>query len=50
VGDAYEAKMTQLAIGFTDFPIDAAMVGNKIYVVSYNNGSAYEITLPLPGN
>ena len=28
--------------------IDAAMVDNKIYVVEFNGGNAYEITLPLP--
>ncbi len=48
VGDAYEANFTQLVQGFTDFPSDAVMVDNKIYIVTYNNGSAYEITLPLP--
>jgi len=48
VGDAYEMTATQLVVGFTDFPSDAALVGNKLYIVTYNNGSAYEITFPTP--
>jgi len=48
VGAAYEMTLTQLITGFADFPIDAAIVGNKIYVVEYNGGNAYEITLPVP--
>jgi hypothetical protein len=47
VGAAYEMAVTQLVAGFEFAPIDAALVGNKIYVVEFGGGSITEITLPV---
>jgi hypothetical protein len=48
VNGDYEMKMTQIVTGFTA-PIDAVLVGNKLYVVEFGGvGSAYEITFPTP--
>ena len=45
-GDAYEANMTQLAVGF-DQPIDAALIGKKLYVLDWGGkGTLWEVTLP----
>jgi glucose/arabinose dehydrogenase len=45
-GDNYQAKMTQLVVGF-DYPVDGALLGNKIYVLDYGGkGSIWEVTLP----
>lgn len=46
VGAAYEMEVTQLVAGFEFAPIDAAIVGNKIYTVEFGGGSITEITLP----
>jgi glucose/arabinose dehydrogenase len=47
VGAAYEMEVTQLVAGFEFAPIDAALVGNKIYTVEFGGGSITEITLPV---
>ena len=45
-GDTYQATMTQLAVGF-DHPIDAALVGKKLYVLDWSGkGTIWEVTLP----
>jgi len=45
-GDTYEANMTQLVTGF-DHPIDAALVGNMLYVLDWSGkGTIWEVTLP----
>jgi glucose/arabinose dehydrogenase len=45
-GDTYEANMTQLVVGF-DQPIDAALVGKKLYVLDWGGkGTIWELTLP----
>ncbi|HTM45221.1 MAG TPA: PQQ-dependent sugar dehydrogenase [Polyangiaceae bacterium] len=47
VGAAYEMEVTQLVAGFGGAPMDATLVGNKIYEVEYGGGgSIIEITLP----
>lgn len=47
VGAAYEVAITQLVAGFEFAPIDAAIVGNKIYTIEFGNGgNITEITLP----
>jgi hypothetical protein len=48
VGAAYEMEVHQLVAGFGAPPIDATLVGNKLYIVEYGNGSQIiEITLPV---
>jgi len=45
-GDTYQANMTQLVTGF-DFPIDAALIGKKLYVLDWGGkGTIWEIALP----
>ena len=45
-GAAYQATMTQLAVGF-DHPIDAALVGKMLYVLDWSGkGTIWEVTLP----
>jgi hypothetical protein len=45
-GDTYQAKMTQLVIGF-DHPIDAALVGKNLYVLDWGGkGTIWELALP----
>ncbi len=47
VGDHYEMRVTRIAVGFDDGPIDAEIVGNKIYVMEFLGArSLWEITLP----
>ncbi len=46
--DRYEATITRLVTGFKN-PIDAVMIGNKIYVLEFDFGSSakiQEVTLP----
>jgi hypothetical protein len=46
VGDNYQARITRIVSGF-EGPIDAEMVGNKIYVVEWSGGRGlWEIALP----
>ena len=46
-GDHYEMQVTRIAAGFDEGPIDAEIVGNKIYVIEYLGArSLWEITLP----
>ena len=46
VGDNYQARMTQIVEGFSG-PIDAEIIGNKIYVIEWSGGRGlWEITLP----
>ena len=46
VGDNYQARMTQIVEGFRG-PIDAEIIGNKIYVIEWSGGRGlWEITLP----
>jgi hypothetical protein len=48
IDGAYEMTATQIALGIR-FPIDSALVGNKLYTVSYGAGlGIYEFTFPLP--
>ncbi|MFL5802051.1 MAG: PQQ-dependent sugar dehydrogenase [Roseiflexaceae bacterium] len=45
-GDTYQAKVTQLAIGF-DYPVDAALLGKKLYVLDWGGkGTIWEVSLP----
>ena len=45
-GDTYQMQATQLAVGF-DFPIDQALIGNKLYVLDWGGrGAIWEVTLP----
>jgi glucose/arabinose dehydrogenase len=45
-GDTYQAAMTQLVVGF-DHPIDAALVGKKLYVLDWGGkGTIWEVSLP----
>ncbi len=47
--DSYQAKMTQLVVGF-DHSIDAALVQNRLYVLDNGGkGAIWEITLPKNG-
>ncbi len=46
VGDHYQARITRIVSGFRG-PVDAAMVGNKIFVVEWSGDRGlWEITLP----
>ena len=46
VGDNYQAHMTRIVAGFSG-PIDAEIIGNKIYVIEWSGGRGlWEITLP----
>jgi glucose/arabinose dehydrogenase len=46
VNGQYQAKMTQLVVGF-DSPVDGALLGNKLYVLDYaGKGSIWEVALP----
>jgi glucose/arabinose dehydrogenase len=46
VGDTYQMKVTQLAVGF-DHPIDQALIGKKLYVLDWGSkGAIWEVTLP----
>ena len=46
VGDNYQARMTRIVEGFSG-PIDAEIIGNKIYVIEWSGGRGlWEITLP----
>jgi Glucose / Sorbosone dehydrogenase len=46
VGETYQVKTTQLVTGF-DHPIDAALVGKKLYVLDWaGKGTIWEISLP----
>jgi hypothetical protein len=48
VNGTYEMTATQIARGIRT-PIDSALVGNKLYTVSYGPGlGIYEFTFPLP--
>jgi glucose/arabinose dehydrogenase len=45
-GDTYQAKITQLVIGF-DYSVDAALMGKKLYVLDWGGkGTIWEVTLP----
>jgi hypothetical protein len=45
-GDQYQAKMTQLVVGF-DYPVDGVLLDKKMYVLDYGGkGSIWEVTLP----
>lgn len=45
-GDTYEMTTHQLAVGF-DHPVDAALLGNKLYVLDWGSrGTIWEVTLP----
>ena len=46
-GDNYQARVTRLVAGF-DSPIDAEIIGNRIFVVEWGNARGlWEITLPM---
>ena len=46
VGDEYQARMTRIVEGFRG-PIDAEIIGNKIYVIEWSGSRGlWEITLP----
>ena len=46
VGDNYEARVTRIVGGFSN-PIDAEIIGNRIYVIEWSGGRGlWEITLP----
>ena len=46
VGDNYEAHVTRIVGGFSN-PIDAEIIGNRIYVIEWSGGRGlWEITLP----
>ncbi len=46
VGDNYQARMTRIVEGFSG-PIDAEIIGNKIYVIEWSGGRGlWEISLP----
>ena len=46
VGDNYEARVTRIVGGFSN-PIDAEIVGNRIYVIEWSGGRGlWEIVLP----
>ena len=46
VGDNYEARVTRIVGGFSN-PIDAEIIGNRIYVIEWGGGRGlWEITLP----
>lgn len=46
VGDQYETTVTKVVTGFNN-PIDAEVIGNRIYVISYGTPFAiYELTFP----
>ena len=44
-GDHYEARVTRLVAGFAN-PVDAAISGNRIYVVGTGDGIVWEVELP----
>lgn len=45
--DRYEVSVTRIAQGFSS-PVDAVLIGNKIYVLETGNGSnIWEVTLPF---
>lgn len=47
--DSYQAKMTQLVVGF-DHPIDADLIQNRLYVLENGGkGTIWEVTLPAHG-
>jgi hypothetical protein len=47
VDDRYEMNVRRIAAGFTSGPIDAEMVGNRIYVIELlGNRTMWEVTLP----
>ncbi len=43
--DSYTTKVTRIVEGFSG-PIDAVIVGNKMYILEYSGGSIYEVTFP----
>ena len=45
VGDHYQVRATRIVENF-DGPVDAEMIGNKIYVISTEETDIWEITLP----
>ena len=46
VGDNYEARVTRIVGGFSN-PIDAEIIGNRIYVIEWGGGRGlWEIVLP----
>ena len=46
VGDNYEARVTRIVGGFSN-PIDAEIIGNRIYVIEWSGGRGlWEIILP----
>ena len=46
VGDNYEAQVTRIVGGFSN-PIDAEIIGNRIYVIEWSGGRGlWEIVLP----
>ncbi len=49
VGDNYEADIARVALGFNR-PVDAALIGDKMYVVEHaNNGALYEVSFGAAG-
>ena len=48
VGAHYEMHVHRIASGFSNGPIDAEIVGNRIYVIEYlGNRTLWEVTLPM---
>ena len=46
IGDNYEARVTRIVGGFSN-PIDAEIIGNRIYVIEWGGGRGlWEIVLP----
>ena len=51
VGDRYEMRVTRIADGFSNGPIDAVLVDNRVYVVEYAGSRVlWEVTLPAGGD
>jgi hypothetical protein len=45
-GATYQVKITQFVVGF-DNPIDAALLGKKLYVLDWGGrGTIWEVSLP----
>ena len=45
-GDRYTTSVTRI-VGDFDNPIDAAIIGNRIYVVEHGGLGLYEVTMPM---
>lgn len=51
VGDHYQMRVTRIADGFSEGPIDAVLLGNRVYMVEFGGDrTLWEITLPAGGD